>query len=220
MNKLLKCISIILLFFSCEEKIIEKEDLPSTKGCSQQNSYEIIDGILHFKSPEAMSTLVNVLEKMSDEEFFAWEKTNNFYSLYHAISNAEEDIFSDSVSFEKKLKQYENLVYLDENETIQAKVPSRLYQLICNNEGYFFINKYKHQVISDEIITKDNQLRNIESRKYIVNNSPQTRTKQEPRYPIASSTYTGNKRRVHVTVLYIREIVRNTNGEWVGKQFN
>lgn len=165
-----------------------------------------------------MSTLVNVLEKMSDEEFFAWEKTNNFYSLYHAISNAEEDIFSDSVSFEKKLKQYENLVYLDENETIQAKVPSRLYQLICNNEGYFFINKYKHQVISDEIITKDNQLRNIESRKYIVNNSPQTRTKQEPRYPIASSTYTGNKRRVHVTVLYIREIVRNTNGEWVGKQ--
>ena len=200
------------------EKIIEKEDLPSTKGCSQQNSYEIIDGILHFKSPEAMSTLVNVLEKMSDEEFFAWEKTNNFYSLYHAISNAEEDIFSDSVSFEKKLKQYENLVYLDENETIQAKVPSRLYQLICNNEGYFFINKYKHQVISDEIITKDNQLRNIESRKYIVNNSPQTRTKQEPRYPIASSTYTGNKRRVHVTVLYIREIVRNTNGEWVGKQ--
>ena len=101
-----------------------------------------------------MSTLVNVLEKMSDEEFFAWEKTNNFYSLYHAISNAEEDIFSDSVSFEKKLKQYENLVYLDENETIQAKVPSRLYQLICNNEGYFFINKYKHQVISDEIITK------------------------------------------------------------------
>lgn len=74
MNKLLKCISIILLFFSCEEKIIEKEDLPSTKGCSQQNSYEIIDGILHFKSPEAMSTLVNVLEKMSDEEFFAWEK--------------------------------------------------------------------------------------------------------------------------------------------------
>ena len=59
---------------------------------------------------------------------------------------------------------------------------------------------------------------NIESRKYIVNNSPQTRTKQEPRYPIASSTYTGNKRRVHVTVLYIREIVRNTNGEWVGKQ--
>ena len=54
-----------------KEKIIEKEDLPSTKGCSQQNSYEIIDGILHFKSPEAMSTLVNVLEKMSDEEFFA-----------------------------------------------------------------------------------------------------------------------------------------------------
>lgn len=48
-----------------------------------------------------MSTLVNVLEKMSDEEFFAWEKTNNFYSLYHAISNAEEDIFSDSVSFKR-----------------------------------------------------------------------------------------------------------------------
>ena len=224
MNKLLKCISIILLFFSCEEKIIEKEDLPSTKGCSQQNSYEIIDGILHFKSPEAMSTLVNVLEKMSDEEFFAWEPPQNLIVWFDFCKDNQEairallDLQNGDIYFEKKLKQYENLVYLDENETIQAKVPSRLYQLICNNEGYFFINKYKHQVISDEIITKDNQLRNIESRKYIVNNSPQTRTKQEPRYPIASSTYTGNKRRVHVTVLYIREIVRNTNGEWVGKQ--
>ena len=57
MNKLLKYISIILLFFSCEEKIIEKEDLPSTKGCSQQNSYEIIDGILHFKSKRGQSVL-------------------------------------------------------------------------------------------------------------------------------------------------------------------
>lgn len=40
-----------------------------------------------------MSTLVNVLEKMSDEELFAWEKTNNFYSLYHAISNADGRYF-------------------------------------------------------------------------------------------------------------------------------
>ena len=37
-----------------KEKIIEKEDLPSTKGCSQQNSYEIIDGILHFKYPSLL----------------------------------------------------------------------------------------------------------------------------------------------------------------------
>ena len=31
MNKLLKCISIILLFFSCEEKIIEKEENKDNK---------------------------------------------------------------------------------------------------------------------------------------------------------------------------------------------
>ena len=33
-----------------------------------------------------MSTLVNVLEKMSDEEFFAWEKTNNFGNYIHLYS--------------------------------------------------------------------------------------------------------------------------------------
>ncbi len=41
-----------------------------------------------------MSTLVNVLEKKClMRNFLHGKKTNNFYSLYHAISNAEEDIF-------------------------------------------------------------------------------------------------------------------------------
>ena len=52
MNKLLKCISIILLFFSCEEKIIEKAKNTKTIVEVTKNDdyeYEIWKNILQLR---------------------------------------------------------------------------------------------------------------------------------------------------------------------------
>lgn len=211
-----------LLLISCDKNIASDNQtlLPveTLKTRSGEIGYKVIDGVMHFDSLECVSALVNSLEKMSDQELFDWEQANDFYSLYHAVFDAEEDIFSDSLQFESKLEKYKNLVYMDNYGFIQSQVPSRFYQLICNKDGYFYVGKYKHKVTSEEIMVEDSRLRSVEKRKYIVRNSVQTRVSEDPRIPLASSSYKGNKRLVNVWVIYIRRMARNANGEWQGQQ--
>lgn len=188
------------------------------KTKSIEMSYQIIDGILHVDSLEVLSELVDSLRKMSDEELFEWEKTNNFYSLYHAIYDAEEDIFVDSLLFESKLEKYKDLVYLNEAGFVEPQVISNFYQLVCNNEGYFYVGEFRHQVTSTEIIAQDMKRRSIEKRNYIVTNSQQTRAEARPRFPLASASYTGNKRRVNVVAVYYRDMARHPTRGWEGQQ--
>ncbi len=207
--------SIGLLLVSCDKNsLIDGEtsrESVTLKTKNIEKNYQIIDGILHVDSLEVLSRLVDFLGKMSDEELFEWEKTNNFYSLYHAIYDAEEDIFVDSLLFESKLEKYKDLVYLNEAGFVEPQVISNFYQLICNNEGYFYVGGFKHQVTSTEIIAQDMKRRSIEKRNYVVTSSQQTRAEARPRFPLASASYTGNKRRVNVVAVYDYRVVRYEN---------
>lgn len=208
---------------SCSKDSVLNDDIPlpenplKTKSVEHVSGLKVINGTLHFDSLEVISLFVNSQEKMTDSELFEWEETNNFYSLYHAIYNAENDIFSDSLLFESKLEKYKDLVYLDENDCVKPQIITRFYQLICNNEGCFYVGSYKHRVTPKEIIVENPKLRSIERRSYITSSSVQTRAEENPRFPLASSSWTGGDRRVNVNVLYYRNLA-NENGKWQGQQ--
>ena len=214
---------ICLVLASCnkEEPLAQAEATDSgnveTKGSAKP--YEVIDGVLHIRSLEDLSELTTSLEGMSEDELFEWEKTHDFYSLFHAVVDAEEDIFSDSLSFESKLRKYDDIVYLDEDGMIQAKVLAHFYRLICNKEGYFYIGECKYKVVGDEIMVVNTKTRSIDKRSYVVGSSVQTKAEtHSPRLPLASSSYKGNKRLIQLNVTYIRVIAKNAQGDWVAQQ--
>lgn len=215
-------IIIVTIATACtKDSIFQTGNIDQISEIQTKNNnkgYITKEGILHFENSDKLLELMNSLEGMSEDEFYEWENNNQFYSLYHAIQDAEDKIFSDSLSFETNLKAYNNLVYLDNDNLIQPYVRARFYQLICNKDGYFYIGKYKHQITNNEVITVDNKLRSIERKNYIENNTVQTRVEEDPRFPVGSSSYKGNKRLVQITMLYIRKMIRDANGNWVGQQ--
>lgn len=217
MKKLFSIISIIMLLFSCEKNtIFEKKEPISTKSLIKEKTCEIINNTIHFTSPEALSKLSDSLKGLSQEALYAWEKENNFYSLYHAIEDAEENISNGS-----EVEKYANLVYLSEDSCIMPLVIPTFYQLICNPEGYFYIGKYKHQVTDKEIII-ENVTRSGSQEKYgyIATNPITTLASEDQSLSLGNNSYKANKRSVRIDAYYCRKIAKdNATGKTLGQQY-
>lgn len=223
LRALLILLSVVLFSISCSEDVLQEYDnsssgeLIKSRSIKDLSGYCVIDGVLHFDSLEVITSLVDQLTKMSDEELFEWERSNNFYSLYHAVLDAEDDIFSDSLLFESKLKKYKNLVYLDNDDVIRPYITAPFYQLLCNDEGYFYLGDNKHKITPKEVIVENPKLRSVERCSYITKKSMQPR-EEDIRFPLGTSSWSSSDRRVTVNVIYLRNIVMDKEDNWVGQQ--
>ena len=80
-----------LIVFSCEKNEISDNH----QKLKLQDNIETINGVLIFKNSTILKQTLNVVLKMSFEEYNSWTRENNFISLqliYHDIIKAEEII--------------------------------------------------------------------------------------------------------------------------------
>lgn len=215
MMKRFLCIwCVFLLFSSCSNDT----DLPKNKVEIAKTDYKVINGTLYFNSIESFSKLIDSLCHLGSEELYAWEKENDFYSLLHAIDDAEEQIFvGDSIS-QEQLDKYSDIVYFNEYEMLEPYILARIYQIACNRNGEFYIDKTRYEVSRTHItmgsLTKSGE---YESIPYISTDGVMTKGDVEGKITLGAAGYQTDSRMVNAYMYLYRTVFNNQQGQKVGQ---
>lgn len=163
------CLSVLILFstFACE-----KNDVIPSKETTTQSDYVVVDGVLTFSSDEACQRTVEMVNKMTEEELLAWEKSINFRSL-----GTIADQFYYSIDFDK-FSSLEELIGFFNNNSDKLLVenkngeyyfePSKMGNVnryIINEDGIFVIRNMAYKELANRIVSvpinKINELKSV-----------------------------------------------------------
>lgn len=216
-------LSIILgglfFFFSCSDKMIhEEEAIGQMKTKSEmKEGYEVIDGTLHFKSIEDFSRLIDSLGRLDTETLYLWEKENGFYSLAHAIDDADNQVFTeDDEIVQRQLDAYSDIVYLNENGMLSPYIVARIYQIACNRNCEFYIGGIKYEVSGTHVTITQPTKSVCESIPYMVN-EVSTKGNVDITIPLGAAGYNTDTRLVNVYMHLYRTVFVDKQGKKVGQ---
>ena len=151
-------LSILVSLYSCNERNVLPEELPSESPADVAN-YEGIsvkNGALHFDTPDLFFETTEKLSKMSQDERDKWGEQIGFISLgtqlnqiFNAISN-----FDDDVDLQDIVNENSDIVEFRDDMVVPI-IQSYAYASTANRKGIFFVNGIVHKVDGGRIASSE-----------------------------------------------------------------
>ncbi|PTB96288.1 hypothetical protein C9994_07955, partial [Marivirga lumbricoides] len=145
-----------ILFYACEEV---DNNLKSTDQ-KETTEYFVKEGILYFQDGQAVSSYLDKVGNLTDEQLTSMENSMEYVSLYREIDKAYEDLnkASSKSEFKKLINNLNDIFELSEGQYIVPKISDPGYQKLVNRTGVYYVNnkmyKIKDNVLASSLNNK------------------------------------------------------------------
>ncbi len=200
MKKKLIIIVVGLLFLNaCEKEIISKEkvlNLEEEMRLTEQKKDIILskEGFLIFRNHHVYDSINNMVDQMTNEEFFAWENELGFVSAYTFILKVHEelDLAKTIDEYEIKKDMYSDKLIFSNDGSIILPFYATGWSRVLNIDGIMKIGKTLFKFDAEkEYMIFDGDKEDVENLAFIINDTSKVRIYDPQNFTASKSAIAG-----------------------------